>query len=481
MCSQKNGENIDADTYFEQHFFDEAPNICEENKAAVNTCRDIRTSCYNNELNLAKTNKSNLNDEVIELCFQKYRSCLNTIPDCADPVIKIESGRSHTCALLSSGNVSCWGYNLDQRLGFNVGQNIGDNETPASIGYINLKNTAKDITVGDQHSCAILSHDYVKCWGDNQYGQLGYGHTKTVVPETPIPTPLVRTNAEIRQIVAGGYHTCALRKDSGKILCWGRNDYGQLGYGHINNITMPPTTSVDVGGQAIQLSAGRFHTCALLESGSVKCWGRNDYGQLGYGHTNNIGDDEPLIDYRNEQNPSALTDIPLGQKAIAVSAKGSNTCALLASGEVKCWGENAYGEAGIGQVGSIGNKLPLDGIADIGVKSRQIFAGASHHCAISSEGNVRCWGKNSSGQLGYGHTETLGDNEPLSGVLSDINIGDKVTQLSIGDLFTCALLNTGVVKCWGDNKFGQLGYGHTNNIGDNEVLDLLSTVQIIKK
>ena len=185
---------------------------------------------------------------------------------------------------------------------------------------------------------------------------LGYGSTTNVGDnETPASAGDISVGGTVTQIDAGNgeAHTCA-RLDSGGVRCWGWGIYGQLGYGNTEDIGDDETpSSVDVvmlGGSAVNIAVGQYHTCATLDGGAVRCWGVNESGQLGYGNTDTIGDDEA---------PRFAGDVSLGARAIAAAAGRDHTCALLETGAVRCWGRSAYGQLGYGNTVTIGDdELP---------------------------------------------------------------------------------------------------------------------------
>ena len=245
---------------------------------------------------------------------------------------------------------------------------------------------------------------------------------------------LVQTIASAA-IAAGDNHTCALTTTGG-VKCWGDNNLGQLGDG----TTTKRVTPVDVSGLTSGVSAiatGGSHTCALTTTGSVKCWGRNFYGQLGDGTTT------------DRFTPVDVSGLTSGVSAIA--AGGSHTCALTTTGGVKCWGRNSFGQLGDGTAPT-NSSTPVDasGLTS-GVSA--IAAGNSHTCALTTTGGVKCWGNNSSGQLGDGTTTARSTPVDVSGLTSG------VSAIAAGGFHTCALTTTGGVKCWGNNFFGQLGNG----------------------
>ena len=190
----------------------------------------------------------------------------------------------------------------------------------------------------------------MRCWGKNEAGQLGYAHTNTIGDdETPASAGDVNVGGTVTYIAAGGSHTCALLS-SGAVRCWGANFQGQLGYGNQEVIgdNEPPASAgyVNVGGAVRALALGGGHTCAILASGALRCWGMNYDGQLGYGEGDAIGDNEL---------PSSVGDVPLGDAAVHVEASYAHTCVIVSSGAVRCWGNNNYGQLGYGHISTITN------------------------------------------------------------------------------------------------------------------------------
>ncbi len=372
--------------------------------------------------------------------------------------------KAHSCVVLEGRHIRCWGNNEYGQLGYGHTNHIGDNERPASVGNVDVGGKVAQVTVGKTHTCALLSDANVRCWGHNEYGQLGYGHRNHIGDnERPASVGNVDVGGEVIQIAAGTSHTCALLSDA-NVRCWGNNEYGQLGYGHTNHIgddERPASVgNVDVGGEVIQIAAGAYYTCALLSEGAVKCWGWNILGALGYdSDKSNIGDDE---------RPASVGNVDVGGEVTQVVAGTSHTCALLSEGAVKCWGR--YNILGYGHKENISDDetLASTGNIDVGGSVTQITAGEYHTCVLLSNAKVRCWGSNLFGELGYGHTRPIGENETPSSV-GNVDVGGSVTQIAAGAYYTCALLSNAKVRCWGANfSYGQLGYGHYIGIGDNE-------------
>jgi alpha-tubulin suppressor-like RCC1 family protein len=211
----------------------------------------------------------------------------------------------------------------------------------------------------------------------------------------------------------------------------------------------------------VQLAAFNFETCALLETGFIRCWGSNSFGQLGYGNILNIGDDE---------TPAWAGNIEIGAKAIQVVVGQPHVCAVLEGGNVRCWGAGQWGALGYGNTKSIGDdEAPASaGDVDVGGKVVRMGAGAPHTCAVLEGGALRCWGSSGSGQLGYPGLKMVGDTGPPSAA-GDVDVGGPVVQVGGGRYFTCALLVGGRVRCWGTPALGRLGYGYLGGpIGDDE-------------
>jgi alpha-tubulin suppressor-like RCC1 family protein len=261
--------------------------------------------------------------------------------DVGGPVRHLASSRDHVCVALASGQVRCWGPGGD-KLGYGDGDDgfVGDNETPAQRGVVDVGGDAIQVAAGTEHSCALLSDGAVRCWG--AAGLLG---TKAVFSigegEAPATGPTIELGGAATQIVAGTNHTCALLEDK-TVRCWGSVGEGQLGYGNLEHIgddeTPEEVGAVPVGGPVVQVAAGEGHTCALLEDKTVRCWGRGDDGQLGYGDDADVG---------YAQTPGSLpSPVDVGGDVEFIAVGGAHTCAVLTSGALRCWGANAVGQLG---------------------------------------------------------------------------------------------------------------------------------------
>ena len=250
-------------------------------------------------------------------------------------VIAISAGAIHTCALLESGSVKCWGQNGAGQLG---NWSTYDSYTPVNVS--SLFSGVIAISAGGNHTCALLNSGGVKCWGNNDAGQLGDGTTT----RRSTPVNVSGLSSGVIAISAGDQHSCALL-GSGGVKCWGDNEWGQLGDG----TTTSRNTPVDVSGFSsgvTTVSAGGGFTCALLSSGGVQCWGRNTDGQLGDGISGGPELCYLAYFYPCSKTPTNVSGLSSG--VTAISSGGAHTCALLNSGGIKCWGGNSYGQLGNG-------------------------------------------------------------------------------------------------------------------------------------
>jgi alpha-tubulin suppressor-like RCC1 family protein len=367
----------------------------------------------------------------------------------ASGVSAIAAGDSHTCALTTTGGVKCWGDNSSGQLG--DGTISINNPTPVDVS--GLTSGVSAIAAGDYHTCALTTTGGVKCWGDNNSGQLGDGTTTKRVT----PVDVSGLTSGVSAIAAGGSHTCALTTTGG-VKCWGKNSSGQLGDGTAPTDSSTPVDTSGLTSGVSAIAAGLFYTCALTTTGGVKCWGDNASGQLGDGTTT------------KRVTPVDVSGLTSGVSAIA--AGDGHTCALTTTGGVKCWGYNGFGQLGDGTTTGSATPVAVSGLTS-GVSA--IAVGGLHTCALTTTGGVKCWGDNASGQLGDGTTTKRVTPVDVSGLTSG------VSAIAAGDSHTCALTTTGGVKCWGNNSSGQLGDGTapTNSSTPVDVSGLASGVSAI--
>ena len=315
------------------------------------------------------------------------------------------------------------------------------------------------VSGGNQHTCALTSTGGVKCWGNNDSRSLG--NKGTADTDAPVDVKISDGTAltGIVQVDTGSHHACAVTGEGG-VMCWGEGDNGRLG----NDATTDKDHAVNVvavggGGtlsDIVQVSAGARHTCALTSGGGVVCWGSGIVGRLGNDCNSTCNDsDHPLAVMSGNDSTTALTGI------VQVSTGSDHTCALTSEGGVVCWGQ--------GTSGRLGNRANASKDAPVNVFASstgstllsniiQVSAGFEHTCAVTSEGNVKCWGKGDNGRLGNNAT-TGNQTSPVNVHTASGNSAalSGIIQVDTGEEFTCALASGGGVKCWGKGVNGRLG------------------------
>ena len=410
--------------------------------------------------------------------------------DCQPTTIKdIALGDEHSCVLFESGAVRCWGDNSEGQLGQGSSDNWGM-EHPKDIPLVTLEKEAVAITAGAAHTCVIVDDGHVQCWGRNDHGQLGLGSTEVIgddeaptseYAEVQLPGPAVA-------IDAGGDVTCAVLS-GGSVYCWGNNNYGQLGLGHTKTIgdnELPTEHDAKVGieDEIKLLGVGGEHTCVVTMGNRVHCFGLNDKSQLGIGHRNNIGDDEPagvasLIDLNDD----------LGWEYFVMDADGGHT--TVNSDDVNIWGNNEYFALGRPIQAKENSKASDYGGQSLDAPVLSVAAGHFGNCVVSQGEHVFCWGRSDYGELGKADQSPIGDDEisagePLS--LGTIGSAEAFSPrlVAAGAHHVCVVGQGTVVKCWGENAQGQLGLGFIANgafsyVGGvpEETPDKLPPIQIV--
>lgn len=396
-------------------------------------------------------------------------------------VIGLASGGRHVCALMTGGSFYCWGRNASGQLG--LGVESPEEGVPSSVcstgsaGTCVSMNNPSAFSLGLNHSCAIVA-GALFCWGQND-SSLPLGVAPGLFESSPYSvceqgfgvgcTPL----GGVAQITGGEDHMCA-RLSGGGAKCWGYNYNSQLGNGDSGGNFGTPSDVCESGlwdgtscsgGLALSgitfVEAGFSHTCALV-SGEVMCWGDNGYGQLG----DNFTTERSLPVLTCDDSTCAGTLV----NAASLSAGDVNTCARMQNGTLKCWGYNTYGAVGNGLTddGFGNNYLPYPvnvcssgsgaGCTPFG-NAGAVAVGSTAACAVDNAANVVCWGQNAEGVLGIGVAVEEGSPTAVcaSGFGQTCTPLANVAALSAAGHYSCALLNTGNVKCWGDNNYGQLG------------------------
>lgn len=329
-------------------------------------------------------------------------------------------GSEHSCAIQAQ-TVLCWGKNDNGQLGDG---SFTDRSTPAAVS--GLTPPIRKVAAGGFFSCALSVAGAVYCWGDNSHGQLGDG----TITDRVTPIPVAGLGPGVREIALGDMHACALVAD-GSVACWGRNDWGQLGDGTVVSRATPGR----VAGlpPVLSVATGWGHTCVATDAGTVLCWGSNAYGQLG----------ASTPDFR-----STPAEVPLLTGSATVAAGDNFTCSLSNAGAVKCWGDNAFGQLGDGSTTSKASPTDVIGLAS---RVTWISAAGWHACAMMGEGVLKCWGWNQYGQLGDGSTANRVSPTKVPALVSTL------IDLAVGDHHSCIRTLRGGVKCWGRNAYGQSG------------------------
>lgn len=388
------------------------------------------------------------------------------------------SSAGHACALLSNGRVRCWGLNDNAQLGRTVASSTGMCVVQSAGRPLTLAceqrpyevqglDDVEDIALGNGTTCALRRDRTLWCWGANEAAQLGQGMGRI----TPTATPTQVMLPPVRHVALGAFHVCAVLMD-GTVRCWGSNRFSQTGVastasaarcdegdGTLSACTPTPTAVQGLAGVA-RVSLGRNHSCALLEDGTVRCWGLNTLAQLGNGEIN-----EDVDRYPTPVPVMGLSD------AVELAAGGSHNCARRRDGTVVCWGWGNLGQLlGAPTTQCMGRGSPFDcarvpaAVPD-SAGSRAVTAGRYHGCLVRADGGVRCAGRGDDGQLGA--TVTARCNNGIETVacsqsLVTPSLGPAV-EVSVGDYHSCARGDDGTVRCWGWNAYGQLGDGTTTN------------------
>ncbi|MFO7563278.1 MAG: hypothetical protein R6X02_11600 [Enhygromyxa sp.] len=366
---------------------------------------------------------------------------------------------------------------------------VGPSKAPGST-------TPVAIAAGLGHSCVLRENKTVACWGANSKGQLGDGTTSE--RSTPVTVPGV---VDAVELALGRSHSCA-RRQTGAVVCWGSNERGQLGAGLG---IASSTRAVGVRGlsDAVALASGDDHVCAVKSDATVVCWGNNADGQIGNLTRQTWNEPVPI---------RGLAD------ARGIVAGSRHSCSLRKTGGAICWGANDKGQLGDGTKtghdrpsavvdlqGLIG--LAAGGSRTCGFTSAAVYCfgdlgpgeqpsprprkiaegsqndgivelelGREHACLRHQSGVARCWGQNRDGRVGDGSFETR--TRPVA-----VSLG-PVRDLALGDRHSCALRSDGKVSCWGDDAGGALGQGESDDgagqarTGVRRVLELNDVVDL---
>ncbi len=343
---------------------------------------------------------------------------------------QLSVGSAHDCAVTTSGGVKCWGRNDHGQLGDGT---TTDRYLPVDV--VGLNSGVSAVSVGQSHSCALTTEGGVKCWGLNTSGILGDGTSN----DSSTPVDVVGLSSGVTAISAGSYHTCAITAGGG-VKCWGHNSLGELGNGVTDQETTIPVDARGLGSGIKALAAGSDHTCSLSTKGGIRCWGNIGIDQLGNG---------------SPTRPHTPIDVfGLTSGVAAITSGDQFTCILTTEGGIKCWGSNTNGQLGDG---TTEDRYTLTDVSGLTANVSAITSGHSHVCALTTQGEVQCWGQNQQGQLNDGTTTDRSTPGKVTGLTA------KATALFGGAAGnqTCALTIDGNTSCWGSNVYGQLGDGTT--------------------
>eukprot|EP00004_Rigifila_ramosa_P022147 TRINITY_DN59_c0_g2_i1.p1 TRINITY_DN59_c0_g2~~TRINITY_DN59_c0_g2_i1.p1 ORF type:complete len:1753 (-),score=370.51 TRINITY_DN59_c0_g2_i1:9-5267(-) len=368
------------------------------------------------------------------------------------PVLRL--GGTHGCLGVGSlGALYCWGRNQYGQLGIGSTLTIGDNAGEIAAAAI-VGGAFSDFALGREHSCVLTTAQSVRCFGRGSSGQLGYGTTSSIgTIASQLPSAALALGP-VAQVTLGDSFTCVLLV-SGAVQCFGLNSLGQLGLGNTTS-QLSPGPAVNLAGfsvASIAAGTGGSHTCIISAAAQLVCWGANADGQLG------VGSNLPIGDGAGEMPPQATATVAA---VLQVSLWSQHTCAVQLGGIVQCWGYGLDGRLGTGFYSSqvlpgTTVALPAGGVASL------VVAGGFSSCILLTSGGLWCFGSSSQAQVGMGDTDNRAalDDSP-------VNVDSVANSFSpaMGELFSCALLTTGDVRCWGNAQYGQLATGGTATVGD---------------
>ena len=349
---------------------------------------------------------------------------------------RIAVGDSHSCAIASNDAVWCWGDNTYGQLGSSAHAGLSNSRstTPVQAAALPGSRVARTITSGKGHVCVLADDATVWCWGSNSSGEVGVPGGNQLDPVQ------VTLSAGARLVVAGGNSTCAVLTTN-DVMCWGRNNRGQLGNGTSNTGANSTPSAVFIPNSAFvveSLDLGAIHACAVSTVGDAWCWGAFDDGRLGITTASDV------------HTPQKLTSLAAGQVA-DIATGTDHTCARVGT-TVQCFGANTYGQLGVDPATVSTSVTPRTVSTNAAPVS--VAAGTEVSCVVETGGALECLGADSSGQLASGSTQS---HRFTAGTVS--GVAGAVVDVAVGDVHSCAVLATGGVRCWGANSSGQLGDG----------------------
>ena len=378
-------------------------------------------------LAVALSTSCGLSDEEPEIAEATFAVAL-------DEESAVAVGYFHSCAIVGDGKLRCWGMNTYGQLGVS---GLSQTDVPTLVDGID---GVVAVDAGAYHTCALREDGTVWCWGYNSSGQLGDGTNNS--GSTPVQVVGV-TNAS--KIAVGAHHSCALNTNQ-TIQCWGYNYYNQLGAGASFTSSSTPVgvgTSFGqwfftLGGQT-DITAGAFHTCSAGSNGMARCWGSNNYGQLGIGYTSTRSTNGPLV-------------VSLSGSATHVAAGSYHSCAVLDTTKARCWGRNSDGQLGVRSTTSpiLTPSYVLSSFGRAMTGFQSIAGGQYHTCYLGANAWQGCAGRNTNGELGIGSFNSPKTTPTSSLVTQVVGVGAAYYH-------TCSRRSDGAIHCYGDNLYGKVG------------------------
>ena len=360
----------------------------------------------------------------------------------------------HSCAIALNGRAYCWGSGNSGKLG---NGSTASSRVPVAVntsGVLSGK-TIKQISAGENHTCAIASDNRAYCWGSNKNGQLGNGSTANSNVPVAVNTSGVLVGKTIKQISVEFSTSCVVASDN-RAYCWGSNKNGQLGNGSTADSRVPVavnTYGVLVGKTIKEVATGGFHTCALDTSSKMYCWGLNSSGRLGGGLTSILSNVPVAVN---------MSGALAGKTIKQMSTGYSSTCAIASDNRAYCWGSGNNGQLGNGSTADSRVPVAVNMSGTLAGKTiKQILAGGDHGCVVASDDKMYCWGLNNNGELG--NNSSVNSSVPVAVNADGVLAGKTIRQMSAGFSSTCAVDSEYNMYCWGYNDNGQLGNNSTNN------------------
>jgi alpha-tubulin suppressor-like RCC1 family protein len=332
----------------------------------------------------------------------------------------ISMGPYQQCALTSTRGLQCKGYGPGGRIG--DGTEI---DRASFVDVVGLTSDVRSVSAGAGSTCAVTIAGGAKCWGNGVGG--GVPNNYSLIP---VDVPGATTGVQSVEVGESGT-TCFLMT-AGTVKCMGDNRWGTLGDGtQVGSETLVDV--VGLGGPVASINSASETTCAVMKSGVLKCWGYVGFGKAGDGTWDGGNSDAPFW--------AAPTAIPGMTSIASVAGTYKTICAVNTDGGVKCWGNSERGTLGNGQNWGSNTPVQVTGLTS-GVIA--LTGGTEHYCALLDTNEVKCWGRNTEGQLGLG-----GASGPVNVPTSVVGLSGTITAIAAGPYSTCALNSIGELRCWG--------------------------------